>query len=384
MPFSIDTDTDTDSKSKLNAWLDALEDFLLSQVVPVAQQLDREPDRLFSAFLELGAKGWLAPKLSKSSSQSSAEDTSRSLLKGEGLGLDDQQYRQFQSAIARRSGALAFLQTQHQSAASLISSSENKALKQKYLSPMSRGDRRIGVGFSQLRRRPSPLLAEPVSSGYRLNGEVPWVTGTGLFDEFVGAAVLADGSAIFGLLPLATQTVGNQRIVVGEPMQLAAMSSTNTTAVLLEDWLLPAAQVVGHRPKDWIKERDRANPLSPLGLIIGCARAGIDVLGQSLNRRNIDHDIVTQLRLKLNWLQTNSSKIEAYPLSAYAQKLAVRGQAIALMNTCTQAAVIASSGAANTLAHPAQRIYGESMVFSVSGQTTDGAIATLDHLMDPA
>lgn len=382
MPFSIDTATD--SKLKLNALsarLGALETHLSNQVAPLAQQLDRESDQLFSAFLELGAKGWLAPKLSESRSKSSDANAIGSPSNGQGLGLDDHEYWQFQGVIARRSGALAFLQSQHQSAASLILSGSNEALKQKYLTQMTTGDRRIGVGFSQLRRRPSPLRAEPVSDGYLLNGEVPWVTGAGLFSEFVGAAVLADDSAVFGLIPLVTQTAEDQRIIVAEPMQLAAMSSMNTVAVQIENWLLPTAQLVGHRPKGWIEERDHASPLSPLGLILGCAEAGIDVLGQSLNRRNIKHDIATQLKLKLAWLQTNLSRMDALPSSAYTQKLTFRGQAITLMNTCTQAAVIASSGAANTLSHPAQRVYGESMVFSVSGQTTDGAIATLDHLI---
>ncbi|MGB3788597.1 MAG: acyl-CoA dehydrogenase family protein [Phormidesmis sp.] len=352
--------------------LEALGTHLNNRVTPVAQQLDRESDRLFSAFLELGEKGWLAPKLPESLANLSGSAE---------LGLGVEEYQQFQSAIACRSGALAFLQTQHQSAASLLLGGENEALKQRYLPEMATGERRIGVGFSQLRRQPPPLRAEVVAGGYRLNGQVPWVTGAGLFDEFVGAAVLPDGSAVFGLMPLVTRGVGDRRIIVSEPMRLAAMSSMNTVAVQARDWFLPAEQVVGHRPKGWIEGRDRANPLSPLGLIFGCAQAGIDVLGQSLNRRGIDHDITKRLKLKLTRLQTNLLDVSALPDSAYHQKLTLRAEAIALMNSCTQAAVIAASGAANALNHPAQRVYGESMVFSVSGQTTDGAIATLDQIM---
>ncbi len=347
-------------------YLSELEAYLESQVVPVAQRLDREPDQLFAAFLALGSKGWLAPKL---------PSTEHGLSIG-GLGLDSSEYQEFQSAIARCSGALAFLQTQHQSAASLIISGENETLKRRYLPEMPAGSRRIGVGFSQLRRQPAPLRAEVVTGGYRLNGLVPWVTGAGLFDEFVGAAALPDGSAVFGLMPL----VSGSGVVVSVPMRLAAMSSMNTVTVEMQDWILPTAQVVGYKPKGWIGERDRTNPLSPLGLIIGCAQAGINVLGQSLNRRNIDHDIAAQLKLKLARLQSTLPQVAALPDSAYPQKLALRAQAITLMNTCTQAAVIAASGAANSLEHPAQRIYGESMVFSVSGQTTDGAIATLNSL----
>ncbi|MEM8502697.1 MAG: acyl-CoA dehydrogenase family protein [Cyanobacteria bacterium P01_D01_bin.1] len=350
--------------------LTELEAYLESQVVPVAQRLDREPGQLFSAFLALGSKGWLAPKL---------PDTDSSIG---GLGLSSSEYQWFQSAIARQSGALAFLQTQHQSAASLLLSGENEVLKQRYLPEMVSGNRRVGVGFSQLRRQPSPLRAEVVAGGYRLNGLVPWVTGAGLFDEFVGAAVLPDGSAVFGLIPLVSRSETSSEIVVSEPMRLAAMSSMNTVTVEMKDWVLPAAQVVGCKPKGWIEGRDHANPLSPLGLIFGCARAGVDVLGQSLNRRIIDHDLAVQLKLRLTELQTSLPSVAALPDSAYDQKLSLRAQAITLMNTCTGAAVIATSGAANSLDHPAQRVYGESMVFSVSGQTTDGAIAALDKIAE--
>ncbi|MGB3573524.1 MAG: hypothetical protein WBA01_15890, partial [Phormidesmis sp.] len=74
-------------------------------------------------------------------------------------------------------------------------------------------------------------------------------------------------------------------------------------------------------------------------------------------------------------------RVLALPEDAFAEKMALRGQAIALMQTSTMAATVATSGAANAIAHPAQRVYRESLVFSVSGQTSAGAIATLDSLL---
>ncbi len=345
---------------------DELASFLTAAVTPHANTLDIHSETLFEAFGQLGHRGWLAPK-------------NPEVLGG--FGLNTTAYQQFQSAIARRSGALAFLQTQHQSAASLLLGSENEALKQTYLSKMATGERRLGVGFSQLRRHPAPVTATAVAGGYRINGVVPWVTGAGLFTHFVGAAMLPDGSAVFGVLPLVNQTENEGQLAVTEPMALAGMAATNTVQVRLENWLLADEQVVGKRPAGWIEGRDRSNPLSPLGLIFGCAQAGIDVLHKSLKRRGIKHNIAEQLRLKLSGLQVKLPEVSALPDAAYAQKIAFRGEAIALMNHCAQAAAVAASGAANTISHPAQRIYKESLVFSVSGQTTDGAIATLDQLL---
>lgn len=343
-----------------------LEGFLAESVGPRANQLDSDRTALFDAFEQLGDRNWLTPKMPESLG---------------GQNLTAQAYQGFQATLAQYSGALAFLQTQHQSAASLLLTSENDALKAAYLPGMATGIHRIGVGFSQLRRRPAPLVATEVATGYRLTGEVPWVTGAGLFSHFVGAAVLLDGRSVFGLLPLTSRQVDAGRLEVSEPMALAGMAATSTVQVTLVDWLLRSDEVVGLREAGWLEGRDRANPLSPIGLILGCAQAGIAVLEQALIRRQIDHSAAQQLKVKLAWLRMDVPRVMGLPVEAYDQKMALRGRAIALMNTCAQAAVIASSGAANVMSHPAQRIYKESLVFSVSGQTTAGVIATLNALL---
>lgn len=354
----------TPTLDKADVLSSALETYLKATVQPVAHQLDTDSAALFESFRALGQQGWLAPK-------------SPSELGG--LDLSSAEYQQFQSLVARYSGALAFLQTQHQSAASLLLSSENEALKQKYLPGMATGEVRLGVGFSQLRRQPAPLKAIAADKGYRLTGTFPWVTGAGLFTDFVGAAVLPDGTSVFGMVPLTSEVT--DQLTVGEPMALAGMAATRTAEVRLENWLLAEEQVMGMRPAGWIEGRDRANPLSPLGLIFGCTQAGIDALKSSLKRRGIDHAIAQQLALKLAWLQMDLPRVAKLSGEAYPQKLALRSRAISLMNTCAQAATIAASGAANVASHPTQRIYKESLVFSVSGQTTDGAIASLDTLL---
>ncbi|MEL7051155.1 MAG: acyl-CoA dehydrogenase family protein [Cyanobacteria bacterium J06588_5] len=361
-----------------NAILDEIDSYLRSEIKPKANLLDHDSVALFEAFKALGLSGWLTPKISEALG---------------GLGFSTGEYQQFQGTMARYSGALAFLQTQHQSAASLLASSDNEALKQTYIADMAKGVKQVGVGFSHLRRPSAPLKANAVEGGYLLNGVVPWVTGEGLFTHFVGAAVLAEetkdraaGSAIFGLLPLTSRTTGqttNQisRIITKVPMQLSGLAATRTVEVEMKDWFLPKQDVLGMKAPGWIHGRDRANPLSPLGLIFGCSQAGIDVLTEALERRHIDHGIAQQLEQKLASLQTDLPKVNALPEQDFSQKVAFRGRAISLMNTCAEAAIIASSGAANLTSHPAQRIYKESLVFSVSGQTTQGAIASLNALL---
>ena len=342
-----------------------LKDYLDRQVTPVASRLERESKLLFEAFQGLGDHGLLIPKVPESMG---------------GLGLDTPAFWQYQSLMARHSGTLAFLQTQHQSAASFLRSSENKTLVDAYLPAMATGAKRLGVGFSQLRRQPSPLQAVQTSGGYRLNGEVPWVSGAGLFTAFIGAAALADGSSVFGLLPLSNIQGEGGQVSVSEPMKLMAMASTETVSVTLKDYFLAEEQVLGLRPAGWIEGRDRESPLSPLGLILGCAQSGLDVAGRSLSKRQLEHSVLAQLQAQIAQIWTELPERYVLPGKAYAQKVALRGRAIALMNACAQTALLAASGAANRVGHSAQRVYKEALVFSVSGQSNESAIASLDAI----
>ena len=338
-----------------------LKDYLTRQVTPISASLDSDCRRLFDAFYGLGDRNLLTPKLPFDLG---------------GLGLDTFGFWQFQSLIAQHSGALAFLQTQHQSAASFLSASQNQMLTQAYLPAMSAGTKRVGVGFSQLRKQPAPVTAQRVASGYQLSGTVPWISGADLFAEFIGAAELADGSAVFGVLPL----VDTPTIRVSQPMSLMGMAATNTVSLALEDHFLSDEQVVDTKPKGWIQSRDRANPLSPLGLILGCAQSGLTVATNSLAKRQIEHSLLPQLQTQIDQTWLTLKTAYKLPTADYAQKVALRGEAIALMNTCVQTAVLASSGAANMVDHPAQRLYKEALVFSVSGQSNGSAIASLDAL----
>ena len=62
------------------------------------------------------------------------------------------------------------------------------------------------------------------------------------------------------------------------------------------------------------------------------------------------------------------------------ERLDIRAWAIQLAVRCAHAAVAASSGAANSIHHPAQRVYREALVYTVSAQTTGIMEATVKRL----
>jgi alkylation response protein AidB-like acyl-CoA dehydrogenase len=348
--------------------LTEVETYLRQEIGPQAERLDRDPQALLRAVQEMGDRRWLALRVPPPWNDCSINESS---------------FRQFQELVARHSGALAFLQTQHQSAGAILAQSQNFALQQAYLPQMATGQVLIGVGFSQLRRQGDPAVkATPIADGYQIYGEVPWVTGFGSFHHFILGATLPDGRALFGLVPFQQQQqTGGGAIDFSPPLQLAAMASTNTVKAMLTRWFLPESSCLFIQPTGWIQTRDRQNVLQHAFFALGCARAGLDILASAQPQlpefaaatwRSLDHELQT-CRHRIYRADANPD----YP----DDRLHLRAWAIDLAARCTHAAVIVSRGAANYSHHPAQRVYREALAFTVFGQTTAVMEATLKRLI---
>jgi alkylation response protein AidB-like acyl-CoA dehydrogenase len=312
-----------------------------------------------------------------------------------GPGLSEGDFRDFQIDAARCSGAFAFLQTQHQSAAVMIARSENEALKADILPKMVDGRRLVGVGFSQLRRSGPPIMrATATDGGYLLQGHVPWVTGYGYYPEFLIGAQLPDGRALFGLVPLALRdpkdivrsgnyTPVSKEVQTSAPMQLAAMGTANTVTLDINGYFLPQSDVAMIRPEGWIQRNDRLNITLQANFAVGCARAGLDVLEQNARKKDEKFVWAAFEALYAEHVRCLAALAIASGTTDDAtipQRLAARAWAIDVMQRCAWAAVTSSSGAANSLQHPAQRILREALVFTVSAQTGPVMEATLGRL----
>lgn len=347
--------------------LNSISVWLKEEIAPIANQLDRNPTVLKRALQEMGDRSLLGLKVP---------------LELGGRDLTELDYRLMQVELARISGALTFLQTQHQSAANMLAKSENQSL-QKFLPEMATGKILMGVGFSHLRRRGTPMvMATPTATGYSIAGRVPWITGYNFFDRFILGATLPDGRELYGILPLQNQTEAQGKIAISQPMSLMAISSTNTVGAEIADWHLGAKSVVAIKPPGAIHQSSRANILHHGWYALGCAYAGLDILLSLATKKQLD--FIHQSWQSLHQEATRS-KERAIALAAedspYQQRLELRAKLINLAQRCSMAAVIASSGAANDLNSSAARVYGEALLFSVSGQTTDVMEASLKELI---
>ena len=349
--------------------LNLTQNYLEQNIISQAAAIDRDPVQLKQALQDLGKLKILALKVPQS-------------LGGSGLSAQD--YAHFQILVARYSGALLFLQTQHQSAASKLASCNNKILQKQFLPYMKTGEKLVGVGFSHLRRSGQPMVkAVEVDQGYIISGEVPWITGFDFFDNFIIGASLPDGQEVYAMLPFKNQIQSSGgSIKFSAPLELIAMTATNTVTAKLDNWLLSKDLVLNVKPKDSIHYSSRKNIMNHGFFALGSAYAALDILQQVYQKKQLEFIQQSWQSLKQEVTACNKAMFDVLDSreTAYESKLKLRSQAIHLAQRCSQAAVIVSSGAANYLNNSAGRVYREALLFSVSGQTTDVMEMTLEQL----
>lgn len=346
--------------------LETADIYLWDMIAPIANQLDEEVELLRSALRGLGDRHLLALRVPQIYN---------------GTELNNHLFHSFQEQVARFSGALAFLQTQHQSAGAILSKSENEALKQAYLPYMGSGERLVGIGFSHLRRHDNPpLKAIKTNDGYQLHGHIPWMTGFDIFKTALVAALLPNGQAVYGMIPFSDrQQDSGGSIRFSEPIQLAAMSSTNTVTAELTEWNLDASDVAFVTETGAIFRSDRTNVLNHSFFALGCAQAGLDIVSHTeetkpyLSIAPAYETLLEELKLCRHFIYSAEDQ-------SFEERLKLRAWSIDLAVRCAHAAIVVSSGAANSKQHPAQRVHREALVFSVAGQTTAVLEATLDRI----
>jgi hypothetical protein len=344
--------------------LSAATAFLREHIAPNAHAIDTSVEAMGVAFTEMRKQGLMALK--------------RPAEHG-GPAISEADFRTYQEEVARASGSFAFLQTQHQSAVNMIAKQASEEIKAEYL-PQMHGPKTVGIGFSQLRRTGDPICkAVETDSGYILNGEVPWITGLGFFDEYLIGSVLPDGRAVFGFMPFAN--VEGQ--MMSEPMRLAAMETCQTVTARLTDYHLSNDQVAFINDKDWMRKNDAFNIVVQGHFAVGCALAGADIVQDVANKKgfNFLHETAKKLYAEIEECRTALvAHQKDFAEDTAPLRLEKRAWAIDLMMRCAHAGVVASSGAANYHTHPAQRVLREAIVFSVSAQTGPIMEATLSRL----
>ncbi len=204
---------------------------LEKKIRPRAERMDAERRLLCKGFKILGRQKLLAQRASKEFG---------------GAALPSEAYFTFTELLQSYSGALGFLQRQHQAAARFISNSDQTALKEQWLVPMAKGKRRVGVSVSHLRTPAAPCVeARPTDGRWLLKGHVPWVSGYRVLDWLVvGFFCPQEGLEGMGLIRFKK----GRTLRVSRPLNTIALSSIQTVSIELKDLQLSEESVLSLSP----------------------------------------------------------------------------------------------------------------------------------------
>jgi len=165
-----------------------------------------------------------------------------------GLGAGDEDLLDVCAAIEVLAAAClttAFVLSQHLGAVQAVAHSAPSALREAWLGPITRGERRVGAAFTGA-ALPGPALlhATPDGDGWRLDGQTPWISGWGLVDAIHTAGRAPDGRVVWGLLD--ARDGGGLTVT---PLRLLAIEASATVTGSFAGVALPADRVTHITPE---------------------------------------------------------------------------------------------------------------------------------------
>jgi alkylation response protein AidB-like acyl-CoA dehydrogenase len=256
----------------------------------------------------------------------------------------------------------AFVWAQHHGLVGALSFAEEpNAIRDQWLGPLCRGERRAGVSFAGLLPRPA-LLAREVPGGWMFDGTAPWVSGWGRIDV-INAAARADAEAPDGgtiVRALVDARAGDTMQV--DPLRLLAVNASGTVTLTFDGHLVPAERVIGTQPYAAWAAQDPAFLRLNGSFALGVAARSLRLLGPSPL-----HDELEVVRSRLD-----AGTLETLPAArAHASEFALR----AATN------LIVSEGARSiVLDHHAQRLAREALFLLVFGSRAPIRSALLERL----
>jgi alkylation response protein AidB-like acyl-CoA dehydrogenase len=250
-----------------------------------------------------------------------------------------------------------FVWLQHRNPLRAVAANPSPNLRDEWLAPLCRGERRAGIALAGNRPGPPILRASRTATGeVVLNGEAPWVSGWGRIDVLMVAARHDDivVSVLMDATPSATLEV--------EHLHLVGVNASGTVTLRFRDHLVPAERIVGEEAHAEVLGRDatglRMNGSLALGVTARCCR----LMGPSA----LDDELI-ETRVALD-----QAGVDELPAArAHASELAIRA---------ASALTVAQGSRSILLGQHAQRLAREALfllVFGTRAPIRDALLARL-------
>ena len=274
-----------------------------------------------------------------------------------GRDADFETYLGVIDALASGCLATTFIWLQHPGVVRAVAGA-NRTLRDRYLTPMCRGDIRAGIALGGLLAHAPGIRARRDGQGWVFDGDAPWVTGWGRIDVLQVAGVGEGANIVYALID-AKPTAAMD---VGAPLDLVALRSSATAAVRFRGLRVDDGAVTHIQP---LAEREGQDHLTLRGhaaLATGVASRCISLIGETPLAGQLD-----RVRRRLA-----SAAPEEMP--------AAKAAAAALAHRAAAALVVSSGSRSLLRSQQADRLAREALFLLVFGSRPKVRAALLTEL----
>lgn len=322
--------------------------FLNTHVAPVNNVLDYDENLLKNIYGQLIKLGALKFLISKELG---------------GLGGERSEWVEYNILMAQYSGALLFLQAQHQFAVSQL----KKLLPQKRVADLLHmiAQDNLGLGIALTANR-QLLKVTKIKNGFQLSGKLLWVTGFNYFRSVLLSFDI-DTQVYYSILPF-NSILKNKSIAISEKIETIVFNSTNTVRIVLHNYFISNNEILAIQSSQPKKPTEHPAVYN----FAGAAKAllGLAFQGKYKNCK-LSKEKYALLLNEWEIYYKNILQHESCPLK-------LRAQGFSLAEKCISFARMVC-GAESILAfHPINRLSREIWQYSVAGYSEDQLNAYLE------
>jgi alkylation response protein AidB-like acyl-CoA dehydrogenase len=186
-----------------------------------------------------------------------------------------------------------FIWIQHHTPVRELAASQNTTLRDTLLPKLCNGRSRAGIALGGLHQGSAGLRAEPIEGGWLITGTAPYVTGWGIIDLILVAALTPDGLALRCLVD-----AHKSPSLRPEPLRLLAANASGTVRAHFDHHFVPTERITSlaaYTPPPPYDGGGRPNGSLALGVTRRClALIGPSPLDTELNARRQQLDEATK------------------------------------------------------------------------------------------
>ena len=319
-----------------------LTDFLEKEIVPIANRLDEEEELyrdVYSRFVQLGTLNLLIPKYLG------------------GLGGERHEWIDYNILLSQYSGALLFLQAQHQYSISRLKTLLPQPEVEEVLRLLAREGKGVGLA---LQKNPKLLKVTTVPEGFRLSGKFLWTTGATYFPHLL-VSFEYDNQLHYTLLPFETLQQNGGSITLLPKIETAVFNSITNNSVVLDQLLVPkSAIIISHLVKPKVPAEHPS-----IYNFAGAAKALLNLVLQG--RYGSTPEVLQQHAL----LDQAWDKYYTRIKDGTIPPLTLRSEGLGLTEQCSLLARISCGSAGILKSHPLGRILREIWQYTVAGYSEE-------------